>query len=310
MTRRQAGPWNQKNSDDLVNIIDQRLGKDKAIIHDIDMMVTAWRSLAVAHLGEEKYKELSKQSPSGDLATDFVNNRFEGMMMQQLAKSKIPHSGLEYMLRKGIGGSLLAGLADTNSGPKSDRDKDLEKLALRLYQPKAGTKVSGALLTAILDGASLGPCGIKSFAVTVAGDTALQCVNVEGKTFDQTVGKAMFDDEDAITSQRQKTKKVNPAHSEVVDMLNQSFDKKIKAGKKPAEKKPNLPIVLPVSTSSPHKSVVLPPTAYNTFRISKASIRSLPCPTRKAALILHGWKVRVRMNVSVCPLSSLPLLQR
>lgn len=228
MTRRQAGPWNQKNSDDLVNIIDQRLGKDKAIIHDIDMMVTAWRSLAVAHLGEEKYKELSKQSPSGDLATDFVNNRFEGMMMQQLAKSKIPHSGLEYMLRKGIGGSLLAGLADTNIGPKSDRDKDLEKLALRLYQPKAGTKVSGALLTAILDGASLGPCGIKSFAVTVAGDTALQCVNVEGKTFDQTVGKAMFDDEDAITSQRQKTKKVNPAHSEVVDMLNQSFDKKIK----------------------------------------------------------------------------------
>lgn len=228
MVRRPAGPWNQKNSDDLVNIIDQRLGKDKAITHDIDMMVTAWRSLAVAHLGEEKYKELSKQSPSGDLATDFVNNRFEGMMMQQLAKSKIPHSGLEYMLRKGIGGSLLAGLADTNIGPKSDRDKDLEELALRLYKPKAGTKVSGALLTAILDGATLGPGGIKTFAVTVAGDTALQCVNIEGKTFDQTVGEAMFADEDAITSQRQKTKKVNPAHSEVVDMLNQSFAKKMK----------------------------------------------------------------------------------
>lgn len=228
MVRRPAGPWNQKNSDDLVNIIDQRLGKDKAITHDIDMMVTAWRSLAVAHLGEEKYKELSKQSPSGDLATDFVNNRFEGMMMQQLAKFKIPHSGLEYMLRKGIGGSLLAGLADTNIGPKSNRDKDLEELALRLYKPKAGTKVSGALLTAILDGATLGPGGIKTFAVTVAGDTALQCVNIEGKTFDQTVGEAMFADEDAITSQRQKTKKVNPAHSEVVDMLNQSFAKKMK----------------------------------------------------------------------------------
>ncbi len=228
MTRRQAGPWNQKNSDALVKVIDLRLGKDKAITHDIGMMVTAWRSLAVAHLGEEKYKELSNHSPSGDLATDFVNNRFEGMMMQQLAKSKIPHSGLEYMLRKGIGGSLLAGLADTNIGPKSDRDKDIEKLALRLYQPKAGTKVSGALLTAILDGVSLGPCGIKSFAVTVAGDTALQCVNIEGKTFDQTVGEAMFDDEDAISTQRQKTKKVNPAHSEVVDMLNQSFAKKIK----------------------------------------------------------------------------------
>ena len=228
MVRRPAGPWNQKNSDDLVKVIDQRLGKDKAITHDIGMMVTAWRSLAVVHLGEEKYKELSKQSPSGDLATDFVNNRFEGMMMQQLAKFKIPHSGLEYMLRKGIGGSLLAGLADTNIGPKSNRDKDLEELALRLYKPKAGTKVSGALLTAILDGATLGPGGIKTFAVTVAGDTALQCVNIEGKTFDQTVGEAMFADEDAITSQRQKTKKVNPAHSEVVDMLNQSFAKKMK----------------------------------------------------------------------------------
>ena len=228
MVRRPAGPWNQKNSDDLVKVIDQRLGKDKAITHDIGMMVTAWRSLAVVHLGEEKYKELSKQSPSGDLATDFVNNRFEGMMMQQLAKSKIPHSGLEYMLRKGIGGSLLAGLADTNIALKSDRDKDLEKLALRLYQPKAGTKVSGALLTAILDGATLGPGGIKTFAVTVAGDTALQCVNIEGKTFDQTVGEAMFADEDAISTQRQKTKKVNPAHSEVVDMLNQSFAKKMK----------------------------------------------------------------------------------
>lgn len=228
MVRRQAGPWNQKNSDDLVKVIDQRFGKDKAITHDIGMMVTAWRSLAVAHLGEEKYKELSKQSPSGDLATDFVNNRFEGMMMQQLAKSKIPHSGLEYMLRKGIGGSLLAGLADTNIGPKSDRDKNLEELALRLYKPKAGAKVSGALLTAILDGATLGPGGIKTFAVTVAGDTALQCINIEGKTFDQTVSEAMFDDEDVITAQRQKTKKVNPAHSEVVDLLNQSFDKKMK----------------------------------------------------------------------------------
>ena len=228
--RNETGTWNKKNSDDLIRMINDRFDGDKAIAHDMTMMATAWRSLAIRHLGEEKYKELSQQSPSGDLATDFVKNRFEGMMIDQLAKYKIPHSSLEYILRRGIGDGLFVSFADTVER-QGDTDRDLENLALRFYQPKSGTKVASSLLTALIDGVSLGPIvsvGPKTFVVNIAGDTALRCVNIEDKTYDQVVGEAMFGNENSVTAQRQKTKKVNPAHSEVVGMMNQVFANKMK----------------------------------------------------------------------------------
>lgn len=226
-----TGSWNKKNSDDLIKMIQGRFDKDKAFAHDMEVMIVGWRSLAIRQLGEERYRELSKQSPSGDLATDYVSNRFQGLMMTQLAKYHIPHSGLEYFLHKGIGNTIVGAAASAMNPFSGDTDDELNDMALRLYQPKTGTKVSATLLSAIVDGISIFPGGIKSFATTVVGDVAIKgavsCVNADGKTFDQVVGEEVFGDEDAVSQQRQKTKKVNPAHSEVVDVMNQNFEHKM-----------------------------------------------------------------------------------
>lgn len=222
------GKWNNKTSDDLVKSISSRIGKDTNIIHDLQIMTASWKAVALRELGKEKYDKLSKQV-GGDLAAVFVNNRFGGMMIDQLAKSKVPHSSLEYILRRGFGNTLV-GMAV--NGKQSQLDNDLETLAMKLYKPKSGTKGASRLLTATVDGVSLGVAGLKSFATTVIADVAMQgvvsCVNTDGKTFDQFVSEAMYGDKSVIQSQRQGTKKVNPSRSETIDVVNGVLSNKMK----------------------------------------------------------------------------------
>lgn len=224
--------WSRKNTGDLINSIQVRLGKDEALCQDMEFMAEAWRALAVTRLGEENYAKLSEQSPSGDLAADFVKSRFEDMMMTQLAKSKVPKNSLDYIVSKGLSDTLVGSLVGLT---ENEKDKELQELAYKLYKPNAVEQASATLLAITTDTAITGPAGtavaLSRASLDLGGRVALTVIKdkfFEGKTIDQAAGEALFGDKAAFASQREKTGKFNPAKSELVDIMNQSLSHKLK----------------------------------------------------------------------------------
>ena len=83
-----VGEWNSKTSDDLLKMVDGKLGRNKNVQHDFAVMIDAWRLAAVKEMGEQRYAELSAKCPSKDLAREFVSNRFMQLELEQLAKAQ------------------------------------------------------------------------------------------------------------------------------------------------------------------------------------------------------------------------------
>ena len=94
---RETGPWNKASTDKLLDMVKKQLDS-KDFKHDIQVMIDAWRIAAKKELGAENYKRLSAECPHGDLAYDFVHQRVETLMLEQLGKSKVPKSSLEYIV--------------------------------------------------------------------------------------------------------------------------------------------------------------------------------------------------------------------
>lgn len=144
-----SGDWSRRTSEDLVKSIREKMSSDKKIASDISYLAAVCRIQMKEQLGEKEYARLSKGYPSGDMALDYVNSRFAQMTVSQLAKSKMPKGSFEYVVRNGLGGSLMGTFGSMMYGvPQSELDKRIEALADEMYNPSAG-EVAAAIGTAV-----------------------------------------------------------------------------------------------------------------------------------------------------------------
>ncbi len=223
--RKDAGPWNDKTSDDLFKMIDAQLSKDKNIQKDFLVMIEHWKVAAVKELGVDRYKELSSKCPSKDLAVEFVSNRFFQLELEQLAKLKAPRSSLEYILSKGIGGSLPGFLS--SSLATGEHDSHIQELSEKLYNAGTGEKVGAYTTSFIVDTVSIG--GYKS--LPAAGKwLGLDFLLNEGvsysedtTTLDQKLGDLLYGDDMVFSDIRSSGKKVNVAQSYYIQCLNEEL---------------------------------------------------------------------------------------
>ena len=65
----------------------------------------------MAEIGRERYDSLSARL-GGDLAFAYVDYRMEQLMIDHMVAERMPKSSVEYVLRKGMEGSLF-GFADS-----------------------------------------------------------------------------------------------------------------------------------------------------------------------------------------------------
>ena len=73
------------------------MARDKQLSHDIEVLAKAWRTAAVAQVGEVRYKQLSEKL-GGDLAMAYVNHRLT-MRMVDYEVEKTPIKGsVDYIL--------------------------------------------------------------------------------------------------------------------------------------------------------------------------------------------------------------------
>ena len=223
-----VGEWNSKTSDDLLKMVDGKLGRNKNVQHDFAVMIDAWRLAAVKEMGEQRYAELSAKCPSKDLAREFVSNRFMQLELEQLAKAQVPKSSLEYILKKGFGESFPAFLSGL-SLPEGQHDSHIRTLAEKMYDASAAEKAAAFATTFAADAAVTGGYGSwgklgKWLGVDVLARGGLSLMEND-TTFDQMLGKELYGDEEAFASMRSKGKKVKVAQSETVHAVNDYFKK-------------------------------------------------------------------------------------
>ena len=223
-----VGEWNSKTSDDLLKMVDGKLGRNKNVQHDFAVMIDAWRLAAVKEMGEQRYAELSAKCPSKDLAREFVSNRFMQLELEQLAKAHVPKSSLEYILKKGFGESFPAFLSGL-SLPEGQHDSHIRTLAEKMYDASAAEKAAAFATTFAADAAVTGGYGSwgklgKWLGVDVLARGGLSLMEND-TTFDQMLGKELYGDEEAFASMRSKGKKIKVAQSETVHAVNDYFKK-------------------------------------------------------------------------------------
>ena len=208
--------------------------RDKQLSHDVEVLAKAWRTAAVAQVGESRYRQLS-DALGGDLAMAYVSHRLM-MRMVDYEVEKTPIKGsVDYILDEARRSSMLS-LA---SAPTTDLQQFIDKKIVERYDPglleKGVGKALGSLtdlaLTAPMMGASswagLGKFVTVDLGIGFAGDAILSKAG-EQPDVSRMVSAALFALEgDVLANLRKEENSVNPYSSDVVKDVDSQLGHKI-----------------------------------------------------------------------------------
>ena len=210
------------------------MARDKQLSHDIEVLAKAWRTAAIAQVGEVRYKQLSDKL-GGDLAMAYVNHRLT-MRMVDYEVEKTPIKGsVDYILDEARRSSLLSFV----SAPTTELQQYIDMKIVERYDPGLLEKGAGKALGSLTDlTLTLPVTGVSSFAGLskfVAVDLGLglagnALIGKSGRQLDvsQMVSAALFSsDMDVLSEVRMETSGVNPYSSEVVKATDSLLGKKI-----------------------------------------------------------------------------------
>lgn len=230
---RLAGEWNSKTTEDYVDMCKEQIGGSKDINQDLCLIAGEWRNTLIGEIGRDQYDQLSKQLGS-DLAYAYVDYRVEQMMVDRMVADQMPKSSMEYILRKGMSGSLL-GLSQSLS--KSPLQQQIEEKSEAAYNPSVTEKGAGKALSfgtdvittggfsswgaiAKLAGAEVIFSGIEHFLDKKPESNTL--------TIEQCISKGVFgEQQNVFTDFRKESKKIVPFENEYVLSCNSQLINKM-----------------------------------------------------------------------------------
>ena len=202
---RLTGEWNSKTAEDYVEMCRERIAGNKEFTSDLALLAHEWREAVVAEIGREQYDKLSARL-GGDLAYAYVDYRVEQMMVDRMVKEQMPKSSVEYVLRKGMEGSLF-GFADSLMRSPLQQERDARGEAA--YKPSTGENWAGRGVSFAADAVATG--GISSWAA-LAGTAGLEAASygvewyLDGKedaqkeapTVEECISRAVFGAEENV----------------------------------------------------------------------------------------------------------------
>ena len=225
---RLTGEWNSKTAEDYVEMCRERIAGNKEFTSDLMLLAQEWRETVVAEIGREKYDKLSARL-GGDLAYAYVDYRVEQMMVNRMVQERMPKSSVEYVLRKGMEGSLF-GFAD--SMMHSPLQQEIDARGEAAYNPSTGEKWAGRGMSFAADAVATG--GIGSWAA-LAGTAGLEAASygvdwyLDGKednkreapTVEECISRAVFGaEENVFTDFRKQGKQILSYENDYVLSVN------------------------------------------------------------------------------------------
>lgn len=225
---RLTGEWNSKTAEDYVEMCRERIAGNKDFTSDLALLAHEWREAVVAEIGREQYDKLSARL-GGDLAYAYVDYRVEQMMVDRMVKEQMPKSSVEYVLRKGMEGSLF-GFVD--SLMRSPLQQEIDARGEAAYNPSTGEKWAGRGVSLAADAVATG--GITSWAA-LAGTVGLEAASygvdwyIEGKekadgkapTVEDCISRGVFGAEGNVFADfRKKSREIVSYENEYVLSVN------------------------------------------------------------------------------------------
>jgi len=231
-----TGKWNKMSVDDLVKRCEDRWFKDKRFQNDYSTFVSAFYYNIVAQHGGKESKKLFEYAES------YVQHRFQTLIIEQLAKEKVPRNTASYIAKKAFSDSLLAftmpkfGLKDGELGEK------VNSKAEAMYNPSAITKAAGFAGATLLDTAVTGGFGSASTTikatlkgVSIVGDYGLRTYlghksakNWSNEEYAKSDSKTVFGDENAFKKIQEGSAKYKKGGTEFINNINSALSRKIK----------------------------------------------------------------------------------
>ena len=184
-----SGKWNKKNLDDFIGGVVNKIVAGKNFQKDWGHLIDRYRESLIAKLGTKGYirveEELEKMEKRKfvDPAVHYGQIRFMELLKEHLARTDMPKSSLEYILKEGANSSIMMTLAGRfmRGRDLSPAEEENRELGNKLYKPskveKAGAFAFGAVMDApALDGVgSVAAVPLKAAAKGAAGYALKGC---------------------------------------------------------------------------------------------------------------------------------------
>lgn len=137
----------------ILEYVTDKVNNDPKTGLDMANIIEAWKAVYIKNYGKERYEEISKELGE-DLATYYLNAQVRNMMLERLAKEKVPKSSLEYIAvaayQSTLFGTALMAMTD------DDKQKEFD-MVRKLYNPSGGEKAAAEASAFAIDCLSLGP---------------------------------------------------------------------------------------------------------------------------------------------------------
>lgn len=249
ITQEQAKLKDGQTIDYMMEQCKKRWNKDGKLNHDTKTFVNAFHRNLVALYGNKQSAQLLAYAKA------YVNNRYESLTVEHLARKKVPQSSAEYIAKKMFSESLIGFGADLASKKDDLGDKVKEK-AEELYKPSALEVGAGYVGAAAIDTAITGGVGgiataatkgaavasakmaasltAKNVSKTMATDLAIRgAIYGAGKGIDayldeDNYGSLVFGDKDAVKKIQGGSYQYKKGGTEYINSLNGQLNKKIK----------------------------------------------------------------------------------
>lgn len=247
-----CGKWYKKSSDDIIRQCKHRWGKDTKFAKDYQTFLDSFYKELIRQNGGKSSEKLAA------FAENYVANRFQGLIIEQLAREKVPKNSATYIARKAFDDSLLGLLPKI--GPKEgEHDSLIAQKADDLYNPniwEQGAAMGGSM---VIDAAVTGGYGSGSSLIVkgatkagikvapkaaaflnsawsgVAIDGGLRtgfalnhARNWENEKYAKEDSKFALKDEDAIRKIQTASDSIKRGNSELIYQLNGQLERKIK----------------------------------------------------------------------------------
>lgn len=244
------GTWSKLNTNDLIDRANKIWNKDTKLQKDLETLRNAF------------YFELVKAKNGGkpsqkllEFANSYVEDRLNDLMLEQLARLKLPKSSMTYIAQHAFDGSILGVgsnlMVKGFSNPSGGVDEKINRKVEQLYKPKTWEKAAGVGGSLVWDtmsgGVGIGGSVIKFGAKKVGMSAAKAAVVGKGGAVAvdgafhateyskgdgnlQEASSKALGDKDAVKKIRDGGKKYQHRYGEVQQRLNASLGKKVNLG--------------------------------------------------------------------------------
>lgn len=154
-----SGKWSKKNLDDFINGVVNKIVSSKNFQKDWGNLVDRYRESLIAKLGTKGYLKAAETLGKAerqkfiDPAVHYGQLRFMEMIKGHLARTNMPKSSMDYILKEAANSSIMITLGNRFQRARdlSPAEEEIHELGNKLYKPSKTEKASAFILGAAVD---------------------------------------------------------------------------------------------------------------------------------------------------------------